>query len=228
MPPKKKVTKPPPGPINPRPKRAASQKTELNLKVKAKIKKSVPQQPLSPAPEIPTEDLSAIKNELSPNPPNPSPAEEKFSPMEAETPAKPATPSNAQTIDSLHYGHEDLVNISLDTKIETKYNFMGSELGAGAFGTVYKCIHKETGNIRACKKIPKKEMKSQDMSKVWNEMKILKQLDHPNIIKTYEYFQDELHFYIVTDYCEGGELFDRIISKRQFSENSACKVVKQI
>jgi calcium-dependent protein kinase len=105
---------------------------------------------------------------------------------------------------------------------------MGSELGAGAFGTVYQCIHKETGNIRACKKIPKKEMKSQDMSKVWTEMKILKQLDHPNIIKTYEYFQDELHFYIVTDYCEGGELFDRIISKHQFSENSACKVVKQI
>ena len=43
----------------------------------------------------------------------------------------------------------------------------------------------------------------------------LKQLDHPNIIKTYEFFMDELHFYIVTDFCEGGELFDKIATREK-------------
>lgn len=40
-------------------------------------------------------------------------------------------------------------------------------------------------------------------------MDILKQLDHPNIIRIYEYFNEPKYIYIVMEYCEGGELFSK-------------------
>jgi calcium-dependent protein kinase len=41
-------------------------------------------------------------------------------------------------------------------------------------------------------------------------MDILKNLDHPNIVKLYELYQDEKFYYLITEYLTGGELFDRI------------------
>lgn len=43
-----------------------------------------------------------------------------------------------------------------------------------------------------------------------NEIDILKQLDHPNIVKIYEFYQDKSNFYLITEFIEGGELFDKI------------------
>jgi len=43
-----------------------------------------------------------------------------------------------------------------------------------------------------------------------NEINILKDMDHTNIVKVYEYFEDAKRFYIVLDHIEGGELFDEI------------------
>ena len=44
-----------------------------------------------------------------------------------------------------------------------------------------------------------------------NEVEILKQIDHPNVIKVYEYFMDAKNFHLVTDLCRGGEMFEYII-----------------
>jgi len=49
----------------------------------------------------------------------------------------------------------------------------------------------------------------------------MKNLDHPNIIKLYEAFEDSRNVYLVMEVCEGGELFDRIIDKGCFSEQEA-------
>jgi calcium-dependent protein kinase len=49
----------------------------------------------------------------------------------------------------------------------------------------------------------------------------MKSLDHPNIIKLYEAFEDNRNIYLVMEVCEGGELFDRIIEKGHFTENEA-------
>ena len=43
-----------------------------------------------------------------------------------------------------------------------------------------------------------------------NEINSLKKLDHPNILKIYEFFEDENRYFIITDICLGGELFDYI------------------
>ena len=61
-----------------------------------------------------------------------------------------------------------------------------------------------------------------------NEVGILKKLDHPNIIKIYEFYEDAKKFYIVTDLCIGGELFDKIIEMKQFNEIQAANIMNQI
>jgi len=46
----------------------------------------------------------------------------------------------------------------------------------------------------------------------------MKKLDHPNVIKLYETFEDSRNVYLVMEMCDGGELFDRIIDKGHFTE----------
>ena len=60
------------------------------------------------------------------------------------------------------------------------------------------------------------------------ELDILKTLDHPNIIKLFEVYQDENFFHLVMEYCGGGELFQRIIRKKLFNENEAAIIMKKI
>ena len=53
-------------------------------------------------------------------------------------------------------------------------------------------------------------------------------LDHPQILKLYEYFEDEKNVYLITELCEGGELFEKIIEKEFFDEQYAAYIFKQI
>ena len=54
------------------------------------------------------------------------------------------------------------------------------------------------------------------------EIDILKNLTHPNILRLYEVFEDRKNIYLVTEYCEGGELFDEIIARGRFDEKEAA------
>lgn len=58
--------------------------------------------------------------------------------------------------------------------------------------------------------INKKYLAEEEKMKLLNEIDILKQLDHPNILKLYEFFQDQKRYFLVTELCNGGELFDKI------------------
>jgi len=60
------------------------------------------------------------------------------------------------------------------------------------------------------------------------EIDILKNLDHPNILRLYEVFEDKKFIYLVTEYCDGGELFDAIIERKKFDEKDAANVLKQL
>lgn len=53
-------------------------------------------------------------------------------------------------------------------------------------------------------------------------------MDHPNVLKLYEYFEDQKNVYLITELCTGGELFDRIIKEEFFAEKVAAKIFKQI
>lgn len=58
--------------------------------------------------------------------------------------------------------------------------------------------------------IRKDDMSKENLETLMSEINILKQLDHPHIVKIYEFYQDNKNLYLVTEYIEGGELFDRI------------------
>ncbi len=74
------------------------------------------------------------------------------------------------------------------------------KLGEGSFGTVFLVTHKQLKVQRALKVINKK---SRSSSNPVDELELLKKLDHPNIIKIYEYYETKEKWYIVTEYFEG-------------------------
>lgn len=74
-----------------------------------------------------------------------------------------------------------------------------------------RVVHIDTGEKRAVKVINKSSMDSDAQLTLLNEINVLKNLDHPNIVKIYEYFEDDKRFYIVTEICSGGELFDQVL-----------------
>ena len=55
----------------------------------------------------------------------------------------------------------------------------------------------------------KLDKKTEELFK--NEIEILKKLDHPNLLKIYEFYEDAKRYYLVTELCSGKELFDEII-----------------
>ena len=103
-------------------------------------------------------------------------------------------------------------------------------LGEGSFGKVFKVAHKQSRVIRAMKIINKQRaaIGSEEEKTLINEISILKSLDHPNIIKVYEYFNSKRKLYIVSELCTGGELFDKISQDRIFNERVSAHVMKQL
>jgi calcium-dependent protein kinase len=113
-----------------------------------------------------------------------------------------------------------------ERSFESVYKTDPKPVGTGGFGVVCKCKHLENGQDRAVKIVSKKKIKN--MQKFQQEIIILQQLDHPNVLKLYEYFEDRENIYLVTELCLGGELFDRIIENEFFSERDAARIFKQI
>lgn len=113
-------------------------------------------------------------------------------------------------------------------KVTDLYDFLSPPLGAGAFGEVVKAKYKPSGEFRAVKKILKSAQSKEEQEKLANEVDILRGLDHPNIIKIYEFYQDEKFFYIVTELCTGGELFDSIVASKSFTEKKAARIIQQV
>ena len=99
------------------------------------------------------------------------------------------------------------------------------KLGEGTYGCVYKVLQKTTSFLRAVKAIKRKNVDSKSFS---NEIAVLKTLDHPNIIKLFECYYDNNYYYMVEEYCSGGDLFDYIQKQKFFSERKAAIIFKQL
>ena len=86
------------------------------------------------------------------------------------------------------------------------------EIGFGAYGVVKKvCLKNNKETIKAIKIIPKDRLvQGIDDEKLSNEILILKNLDHPNIMKIYEFFEDEKNYYMVTEYYDQNDLYHNI------------------
>ena len=99
----------------------------------------------------------------------------------------------------------------------------GIEIGEGGFGKVRTIIHKKTGQLRAMKLIKKSKEFNLD------EIENLMLLNHPNILKLFEYYYDEQeNIYIITEYIRGEELFNKIQEVYRFSEEDAAIIIKSV
>lgn len=59
-----------------------------------------------------------------------------------------------------------------------------------------------------------------------NEIEMLKSIDHPNVLKCYEYYEDKVNYYIVTEYCHGGQVVNYIIQRNGIDESKAAFIMK--
>ena len=86
------------------------------------------------------------------------------------------------------------------------------DLGYGSYGIVKKISLKSSPDkIRALKIIPKEYLiEGVDTEKLLDEIIILKNLEHPNIMKLYEFFEDDKSYYMVSEFCDQGDLFDKM------------------
>ncbi|CAH3112916.1 unnamed protein product [Pocillopora meandrina] len=113
-----------------------------------------------------------------------------------------------------------------DEKITKKYTFH-DVLGTGAFSEVFMAEEKATGKLYAVKCIAKRKLSGKEEA-IENEIAILKKVNHPNIIKLWEIFDNKTHLHLVMDLVQGGELFDRIVEKGSYTEQDASDLIKQI
>ena len=113
------------------------------------------------------------------------------------------------------------------TKFTDDYKLLET-LGEGAFGVVGKWENLETGAIKAVKMLSKSKIKKNSLSDIVREIEIVKDLDHPNIVKMYESYEDSKYLYIVTELIQGGELFDELIRRKRFSEEDCAWIIKQV
>lgn len=101
---------------------------------------------------------------------------------------------------------------------------MQQKLGTGAFSVVKEGTNKATGEKYAVKVIAKAKLTEEDESALKDEIAVLHELRHENIIRCYDVFPESKHYYMVTEMMVGGELFDRIVQKSYYNEKEARDV----
>ncbi|XP_039125754.1 LOW QUALITY PROTEIN: calcium-dependent protein kinase 18-like [Dioscorea cayenensis subsp. rotundata] len=118
-----------------------------------------------------------------------------------------------------------------DKDFESRYA-VGKLLGHGQFGYTFVATDKSNGDRVAVKRIDKSKMLLPiAVDDVRREVKILQALQgHENVVHFYNAFEDDSFVYIVMELCEGGELLDRILAKKdsRYSEKDAAIVVRQM
>ena len=115
---------------------------------------------------------------------------------------------------------------------ETNLNFYkyGRLIGQGAFGKVNLGLNVLTGRVVAIKSFNKSNLNSnsENMKKILYETNLMKKLNHPNITKILDLFEDKEYILIIMEYINGGNLFSFLKKRRKVSEKTAKFLYKQI
>jgi calcium-dependent protein kinase len=135
--------------------------------------------------------------------------------------------SNLQKLDELKIKPSNFITEKSGIPSESYIKI--SDIGQGAYGTVVKVRSRLINEDRAMKIIRKDSIITfLNEDRLFNEINILKKVDHPNIIKIYEFFKDSVNYYMVSELCEEGDLFYKLSKKAFFSEKLVCFIMKQI
>ncbi|ETV96076.1 CAMK/CAMK1 protein kinase, variant [Aphanomyces invadans] len=108
----------------------------------------------------------------------------------------------------------------------SKHYDLGRVIGSGAFSVVRMATQKQTKMKVAAKCIKKAMLDVHEVEAFIMEASVLKEMDHPNVIKLHAVYSEPDLFILITEFVEGGELFDRIVDKTFYTEREARDVVK--
>lgn len=112
--------------------------------------------------------------------------------------------------------------------VEKRYDIDSTKIGEGGYGQVFIARDREVEDRIVVVKKVVKETGYALAEAFYSEVKLMKDLDHPNICKLYEFYDQGRHAYFIMEYCEGGELFDRIVENKYIDEEMSANVVRQV
>ncbi|XP_041703763.1 MAP/microtubule affinity-regulating kinase 3 isoform X8 [Coregonus clupeaformis] len=101
-------------------------------------------------------------------------------------------------------------------------------IGKGNFAKVKLARHILTGREVAIKIIDKTQLNPNSLQKLFREVRIMKLLNHPNIVKLFEVIETERTLYLVMEYASGGEVFDYLVAHGRMKEKEARAKFRQI
>eukprot|EP00956_Cyclotella_meneghiniana_P016778 scaffold26777_cov50-Cyclotella_meneghiniana.AAC.2 len=113
------------------------------------------------------------------------------------------------------------------TRLEDVY-VIQEKLGEGAFAVVKKATHKNSGGVYAVKIVNRSSLGKELEKNLKEEIRLLSEMQHDHIMCLHNVYVTINHFNLVTEFLEGGELFDRIVAKDTYTESEArdaCKVI---
>ncbi|KAI5963245.1 uncharacterized protein KGF55_003037 [Candida pseudojiufengensis] len=144
--------------------------------------------------------------------------------------------SNNSTTTTNHFIPKNTSNASFtfDSSLNELYPDLPNQykliniLGEGAFSIVYKAIDLNSNKIVAIKIISKSHLTLKQFQNIKNEIKIMKKIHHPNILNLENSFDTQDNCFLILEYCNGGEIFNKIIEYTYFSEILSKHIFKQL
>ncbi|XP_058008481.1 CBL-interacting serine/threonine-protein kinase 9 isoform X2 [Hevea brasiliensis] len=106
---------------------------------------------------------------------------------------------------------------------------LGRTLGEGTFAKVKFAKNVETGDGVAIKILDREQiLRLKMVEQLKREISTMKLIKHPNVIKIYEVMASKSKIYIVLEFVDGGELFDKIASRGRLKEDEARRYFQQL
>ena len=135
---------------------------------------------------------------------------------------------NKQTFDLNIQLTNDIIIDELKTNPE-KYYKMEKHLGDGIYSSVYIVSNKLTGDKRVMKIIDKSKIYTEESEKkIANELSILQKMDHPNILKIFEFYTTPKTYNLIVELCTGGKIFEELTEKGTLKEKSVAYIIYQL
>lgn len=142
-------------------------------------------------------------------------------PMQPQTTAL-AVRSSSRVINSSHRPMQNEDGTSIG-----RYRFIRT-LGKGNFARVKLAKHLLTGRDVAIKIIDKTQLNPTSLQKVYREVRLMRLLDHPHIVKLYEVIETDRFLYLVIEYVPHGEVFDFLVTNGRMKDREARARFRQI
>uniref|UniRef100_H3C2Q7 MAP/microtubule affinity-regulating kinase 3 n=1 Tax=Tetraodon nigroviridis TaxID=99883 RepID=H3C2Q7_TETNG len=155
--------------------------------------------------------------------------------MSARTPLATVSERDAETQTSVKDAHRQLLHPVCSSRCKSSaesphvgnYRLLKT-IGKGNFAKVKLARHVLTGREVAVKIIDKTQLNPSSLQKLFREVRIMKVLNHPNIVKLFEVVETEKTLYLVMEYASGGEVFDYLVAHGRMKEKEARAKFRQI